>query len=73
MMKNVLLGWALAFGAAGIVYAAQCSFCDGTGLQKQVCQNCNGIGHKNGQRCFTCKGYGYPPCFVCGGDGQVQP
>lgn len=72
-MRNIILGIALVASCAGVVYAAQCFLCDGTGLQRQICNNCNGVGHKNGQRCWQCKGYGYPPCTNCGGDGQISP
>ena len=72
-MRAILMALALFGGVALAAYTSPCNFCDGTGLSKQVCTNCNGVGHKNGQRCGMCKGYGYPPCIACGGDGQVSP
>ena len=72
-MRKAAMLLALCLGTAAVAYAAQCAFCDGTGLSRQVCTNCNGIGHRNGQRCYVCKGYGYPPCIACGGDGRISP
>lgn len=71
-MKNVVVGLVLAFGAAGIAYAAQCIACQGSGLQNTVCFQCKGSGHNGTQRCFQCKGKGFPPCFMCNGTGQSR-
>lgn len=72
-MRKVLLLLALCGGVMSAAYATQCYVCQGTGLSQQLCWNCNGVGHKNGMRCLTCRGYGYPPCTACGGDGRICP
>lgn len=72
-MRKAVLLFALCASVAAVAYATQCFVCQGTGLSQMICFACNGVGHKNGMRCMTCRGYGYPPCITCGGDGQVSP
>ncbi len=55
---------------AGPEVASECGSCQGSGTQNFACNFCKGTGVLNGQKCFNCKGKGFPPCIFCNGTGK---
>lgn len=49
---------------------AQCSSCGGSGTSSFACQDCQGTGIRNGQKCFFCRGLKFTPCPACNGRGS---
>lgn len=55
---------------AGIVFAAVCPLCNGSGTGPLQCVTCRGTGTLNGLKCIACDGKRFVKCSACGGSGQ---
>jgi len=67
--KLVVAALSIVF-AAGVVSAAVCAACQGSGTGSFKCSFCNGTGSKGQFKCSFCNGKGFVKCGSCNGTGQ---
>ncbi|NWK56441.1 hypothetical protein HW115_12535 [Verrucomicrobiaceae bacterium N1E253] len=62
----------MAIATAGLIYAATCPDCKGSGKGK-TCWFCKGSGLNNARmKCAHCSGTGSSSCTTCSGRGTVK-